>query len=68
MRRTERRLTGVLYRYRLNLEFHLEWDGRYYRVQQIASVVDEEADRIVVMTVCLYLLFLRREAICEDRV
>lgn len=37
--------------YRMNIEFHREWDGRYYRVQQIAPVVDEEADRIVVITV-----------------
>jgi hypothetical protein len=37
--------------YRLNLEFHREWDGRYYRMQQIAPVVAEEADRLVVVTV-----------------
>ena len=37
--------------YRLNLEFNREWDGRYYAVQQIAPVVSEEQDRIVVITV-----------------
>ncbi|NGZ07791.1 MAG: DUF4258 domain-containing protein [Nitrospira sp. LK70] len=37
--------------YRLNLEFHREWDGRYYRMQQVAPVVAEEPDRIVVITV-----------------
>ena len=37
--------------YRLHLEFHREWDGRYYRVQQVAPVVAEEPDRIVVITV-----------------
>ena len=37
--------------YRLNLEFNREWDGRHYAVQQIAPVVSEEQDRIVVITV-----------------
>ena len=37
--------------YRLNLEFKREWDGRYYGVQQVAPVVAEEQDRIVVVTV-----------------
>jgi L-asparaginase/Glu-tRNA(Gln) amidotransferase subunit D len=37
--------------YRLNLEFHREWDGRYYRMQQVAPVVAEEPDRIVVIMV-----------------
>lgn len=37
--------------YRLNLEFKREWDGRYYGVQQVAPVVAEEEDRIVVITV-----------------
>ena len=40
-----------LFLYRLNLEFKREWDGRYYGVQQVAPVVAEEADRIVVITV-----------------
>ena len=37
--------------YRMNVEFKREWDGRYYGVQQIVPVVDEEAERIVVVTV-----------------
>ncbi len=37
--------------YRINVEFKREWDGRYYGVQQIVPVVDEEAERIVVVTV-----------------
>lgn len=37
--------------YRLNVEFKREWDGRYYGVQQIVPVVDEEGERIVVVTV-----------------
>ncbi len=40
-----------LFLYRLNLEFKREWDGRYYGVQQVAPVVAEEQDRIVVITV-----------------
>ena len=40
-----------LTRYRLNIEFKREWAGRYYGVQQIVPVVDEEAERIVVVTV-----------------
>ena len=37
--------------YRLNLEFMRTWDGRYYAVQQVAPVVKEEGDKIVVITV-----------------
>ena len=37
--------------YRMNFEFKRERDGRYYGVQQVVPVVDEEADRIVVVTV-----------------
>jgi hypothetical protein len=40
-----------LFVYRLNLEFNREWDGKYYRIQQIAPVVAEEIDRIVIVTV-----------------
>jgi hypothetical protein len=36
--------------YRLNQEFKKNWDGRYYGVQQVAPVVKEEEDRIVVIT------------------
>jgi len=37
--------------HRMNLEFKREWDGRYYGVQQVAAIVAEEADRLVVVTV-----------------
>lgn len=37
--------------YRMNFEFKREWDGRYYGVQQVAAIVAEEADRLVVVTV-----------------
>ena len=40
--------------YRLNLEFHREWDGRYYGVQQVVPVVAEEGDRLVVVTVYVF--------------
>jgi hypothetical protein len=40
-----------LFLYRLNREYRQEWAGRYYAVQQVAPVVAEEANRIVVVTV-----------------
>jgi hypothetical protein len=40
-----------LFLYRLNLEFHRDWAGRYYGVQQVAPLVAEEPDRLVVVTV-----------------
>ncbi len=40
-----------LFLYRLNLEYRRSWDGRYYAVQQVAPVVDERPDRLVVVTV-----------------
>lgn len=40
-----------LFLYRLNVEFKREWDGRYYGVQQIAPIVAEEEERLVVVTV-----------------
>ena len=40
-----------LTQYRLNIEFKRDWAGRYYGMQQIVPVVDEEAERIVVVTV-----------------
>lgn len=39
------------YLYRLNLEFKKMWDGRFYGIQQVAPVVKEEEDKIVVITV-----------------
>lgn len=41
--------------HRFTLEFKREWDGRYYGVQQIAAVVAEEPDRLVVVTVYVLL-------------
>jgi hypothetical protein len=40
-----------LFLFRLNVEFKREWDGRYYGVQQVAPIVAEESDRLVVVTV-----------------
>jgi hypothetical protein len=40
-----------LFLYRLNLEFHREWDGRSYSLQQVAPIVAEEESRFVVITV-----------------
>jgi len=37
--------------YRFNMEFNKHWDGRFFRVQQVAPVVVEEKDRIIVITV-----------------
>lgn len=43
-----------LFQYRLNLEFNREWDGRFYGVQQVAPIVAEERDRLVVVTVYVF--------------
>jgi len=43
-----------LWLYRLNLEYQREWDGVWYAVQQVAAVVAEESDRLVVVTVYTY--------------
>jgi hypothetical protein len=40
-----------LFLYRLNVEFMRVWDGRFYRVQQVAPIVAEEEERLVVVTV-----------------
>jgi hypothetical protein len=37
--------------YRLNVEFKQYWDGRYFGMQQVAPVVVDEKDRLVVITV-----------------
>jgi hypothetical protein len=37
--------------YRLNVEFKQHWDGRYFGMQQVAPVVADEKDRLVVITV-----------------
>jgi len=36
---------------RLNAGFRRVWDGRYYGVQQVVLIIDEEENRIVVVTV-----------------
>jgi hypothetical protein len=46
--------------YRLNLEFNRDWHGRRYRMQQVAPVVAEEEDRLVVVTV--YTFYFQEEA------
>ena len=37
--------------YRLSLEYKKLWGGRYYGIKQVAPVVAEKTDRIVVVTV-----------------
>ena len=37
--------------YRLNVEYGKIWGDKYYRIKQVAPVVAEEDDRIVVVTV-----------------
>ena len=36
---------------RLDVEYGQEWAGRHYAVQRIVAVIDDEAERIVVVTV-----------------
>jgi len=36
---------------RLNFEFKSTWQGKYYAVKQVAPVIVENPDRIVVVTV-----------------
>jgi len=40
--------------YRKNFAFGDKWQGKRYAVKQVAPVVAEEADRLVVMTVFVY--------------
>jgi len=40
--------------YRLNLEYQREWDGKWYAVQQVAPIVEEQAGQFVVVTVYTY--------------
>jgi hypothetical protein len=40
-----------LWVYRLNLQYQREWAGKWYAVQQVAAIVEERADRLVVVTV-----------------
>lgn len=43
--------SAALFVYRLNLEYDREWDGRHYGIQQVAPIVAEEEDRLIVVTV-----------------
>ena len=43
-----------LWLFRMNFEYQREWDGTWYAVQQVAPVVDEQAERFVVVTVYTY--------------
>jgi len=43
-----------LFQYRLNLEFNREWAGKSYRIQQVAPVIAEEEERVVVITVYVF--------------
>ncbi|MBM3189278.1 MAG: DUF4258 domain-containing protein [Chloroflexi bacterium] len=40
--------------FRKNLAFNSHWRGKHYAVKQVAPVVAEEADRLVVITVFVY--------------
>jgi hypothetical protein len=40
-----------LWLFRLNLEYQRDWSGSWYAIQQVAPLVDEETDRLVVVTV-----------------
>jgi hypothetical protein len=37
--------------YRLNFEYRAQWQGRFYAIKQVAAVVAEEQNEIVVVTV-----------------
>jgi len=40
-----------LWQYRLNLEYQREWAGKWYAVQQVVPVVDDQPSQFVVVTV-----------------
>ncbi len=40
--------------FRKNFAFNRQWRGKQYAVKQVAPVVAEEADRLVVITVFVY--------------
>jgi hypothetical protein len=37
--------------YRWNFQYNADWQGRYYAIKQVAPMVAEEANEIVVITV-----------------
>ena len=40
--------------FRKNFAFNSQWRGKHFAVKQVAPVVAEEADRLVVVTVFVY--------------
>lgn len=40
--------------FRKSFEFHREWRGKRYAIKQVAPVVAEETDNLVVVTVYVY--------------
>jgi hypothetical protein len=40
--------------FRKNFAFHSHWRGKFYAVKQVAALVAEEADWIVIVTVFVY--------------
>ena len=40
--------------FRKNMDFHSKWRGKSYAIKQVAPVVAEETDRLVVVTVFVY--------------
>jgi hypothetical protein len=39
---------------RLNFEYNSTWEGKYYSIKQVAPIIVEEQDQIVVITVYAY--------------
>ena len=37
--------------YRLNFQYDAEWQGRFYAIKQVAPVVDEAQNEVIVVTV-----------------
>lgn len=40
--------------FRKNFDFHRSWRGKHYAIKQVAPVVAEEPDKLVVVTVYVY--------------
>jgi hypothetical protein len=43
-----------LWLYRFNREFNREWAGKHYAIQQVAPIVADEGDRMVVISVYVF--------------
>lgn len=37
--------------YKINFEFNDKWCGKYYKIKQVAPIVAEEENRLVIVTV-----------------